>query len=84
MILILLSFNNRFMKNAFLIVLILILGCQTKKTEIKHEVLTQKVDKYKNIVSGRYNVAFLIMDGTYNTELTAPFDIFQHTFLEKI
>ena len=27
----------------------------------------------------RYNVGFLIMDGTYNTEFTAPFDIFQHT-----
>lgn len=27
----------------------------------------------------RYNVAFLIMNGTFNTELTAPFDIFQHT-----
>ena len=27
----------------------------------------------------RYNVGFLIMDGVYNTELTAPFDIFQHT-----
>lgn len=27
----------------------------------------------------KYNVAFLIMDGVYNTELTAPFDIFQHT-----
>lgn len=27
----------------------------------------------------RYNVAFLVMNGTYNTELTAPFDIFQHT-----
>lgn len=26
-----------------------------------------------------YQVAFLIMDGVYNTELTAPFDIFQHT-----
>jgi transcriptional regulator GlxA family with amidase domain len=26
-----------------------------------------------------YNVAFLITDGTYNTELTAPYDIFQHT-----
>ncbi|MDX1478132.1 MAG: DJ-1/PfpI family protein [Saprospiraceae bacterium] len=26
-----------------------------------------------------YNVAFLIMDGVYNTELTAPFDIFHHT-----
>jgi len=27
----------------------------------------------------RYNIGFLIMDGVYNTELTAPFDIFQHT-----
>ena len=33
--------------------------------------------------STRYNVAFLIMDGTYNTELTAPFDIFQHTQYRK-
>lgn len=31
----------------------------------------------------RYNVAFLIMDGTYNTEFTAPFDIFQHTQYRK-
>lgn len=27
----------------------------------------------------QYQVGFLIMDGVYNTELTAPFDIFQHT-----
>jgi len=27
----------------------------------------------------RYNVGFLIMDGVFNTELTAPYDIFQHT-----
>ena len=26
-----------------------------------------------------WNVAFLIMDGVYNTELTAPMDVFQHT-----
>ncbi len=26
-----------------------------------------------------YQVAFLIMDGTFNTEFTAPYDIFQHT-----
>ena len=32
-----------------------------------------------DVVAGRYNVAFLIMDGVYNTELTAPYDIFQHT-----
>lgn len=37
------------------------------------------------IDSSNYNVAFLIMDGVYNTELTAPFDIFQHTkFRENI
>ena len=34
-------------------------------------------------VAGRYNVAFLIMNGTYNTELTAPFDIFQHTIYRE-
>lgn len=32
---------------------------------------------------GYYNVAFLIMDGTYNTELTAPYDIFQHTIFRE-
>ncbi|MEO9966698.1 MAG: DJ-1/PfpI family protein [Reichenbachiella sp.] len=37
------------------------------------------VDKYENIKKGRYNVAFLVMDGTFNTELTAPFDIYHHT-----
>lgn len=26
-----------------------------------------------------YNVGFLVMDGIFNTELTAPYDIFQHT-----
>ncbi len=31
------------------------------------------------LAADRYNVAFLIMDGVYNTELTAPYDIFHHT-----
>ena len=35
------------------------------------------------IEPNRYNVAFLIMDGVYNTELTAPFDIFQHTIFRE-
>jgi len=30
-----------------------------------------------------YHVAFLIMDGVYNTELTAPYDIFQHTIFRE-
>lgn len=29
--------------------------------------------------SANYNVALLVMDGTYNTELTAPMDIFHHS-----
>ena len=33
--------------------------------------------------SSVYNVAFLIMDGTFNTEFTAPYDIFQHTRFRK-
>ena len=43
----------------------------TEKESIKNQM--------PELVSNRYNVAFLIMDGTYNTELTAPFDIFHHT-----
>jgi len=35
------------------------------------------------LAPNRYNVAFLIMDGVYNTELTAPYDIFQHTVFRK-
>jgi transcriptional regulator GlxA family with amidase domain len=29
------------------------------------------------------NVGFLVMDGVYNTELTAPYDIFQHTIFRQ-
>jgi len=49
-------------------------------------VLTKKVSAKKHfpvLEEGRYNVAFLIMDGTFNTELTAPYDIFQHTIFRK-
>lgn len=35
--------------------------------------------EFPKLARDRYNVAFLIMDGTFNTEFTAPFDIFQHT-----
>ncbi len=44
------------------------------------ETRAEQVERIKaDLVPGRYNVAFLIMDGVYNTELTAPYDIFQHT-----
>lgn len=54
-----------------------LIACSEKK-EKKSPVLTE--DRLlPNLNPDRYNVAFLIMHGTYNTEFTAPFDIFQHT-----
>ena len=58
----------------FLLGLVFIFAC-ANKNETKIYFPPSKVE----IKEGRFNVAFLIMDGVYNTELTAPFDIFQHT-----
>lgn len=46
---------------------------------VKDTNILQIEKKIPALAANRYNVAFLIMDGVYNTELTAPFDIFQHT-----
>ena len=63
------------MKHLFWLFIISILfSCSEKRNE---EIVWP--DSKIEIKEGRYNVAFLIMDGVYNTELTAPFDIFQHT-----
>ncbi|WP_246245474.1 MULTISPECIES: DJ-1/PfpI family protein [Flavobacteriaceae] len=48
------------------------------------EMPTEKEKRFlPDLKANRYNVAFLIMDGVYNTEFTAPFDIFQHTQYRK-
>ncbi|MBT8314686.1 MAG: DJ-1/PfpI family protein [Maribacter sp.] len=71
------------MKYAYLLFLLFILsmGCNSKKEQV--HTLVEKERVLPKIEEGRYNVAFLIMDGTYNTEFTAPFDIFQHTQYRK-
>jgi len=65
----------------FLLSTFLIVGCQnvpsTTSVGTKDTKLIEK--RVLDLPSERYNVAFLIMDGVYNTELTAPYDIFQHT-----
>lgn len=78
------------MKKVFLLfMMIFLLNCYSKKennNDVKPKTDKQKTEVKNNIpklVDGRYNVAFLIMDGTYNTELTAPFDIFQHTIFRQ-
>ncbi|HHM21715.1 MAG TPA: glutamine amidotransferase, partial [Bacteroidetes bacterium] len=57
-----------------------LLTCE-RRPEVRSiiEVEYRRPDIHPN----RYNVAFLIMNGVYNTELTAPFDIFQHTVFRK-
>ncbi len=68
------------------ILILLVISCMmscisNEKNKTQEKANTQK--STPEIKPNRYNVAFLIMDGTFNTELTAPYDIFQHTIFRK-
>ena len=74
------------MKKTILYLLIIIcFSCQTKlDKKSKENQRNKQLSKiFPKLEKGKYNVAFLIMDGTFNTELTAPFDIFQHTIYRE-
>jgi transcriptional regulator GlxA family with amidase domain len=60
-------------------------SCGHTSDEKLHQPDTTSETKktFPNLDPTRYNVAFLIMDGVYNTELTAPYDIFQHTIFRE-
>ncbi|MEH6536373.1 MAG: DJ-1/PfpI family protein [Psychroserpens sp.] len=68
-----------------LFTILLFVSCNTSEEKNKasnNEMLKQvqhDEKEFPKLEPNRYNVAFLIMDGVFNTELTAPFDIFQHT-----
>jgi len=70
------------MKNLlYCIALLSFISCTERK---KEATITSKAERIlPNLEPNRYNVAFLVMNGTYNTEFTAPFDIFQHTQYRK-
>lgn len=51
-------------------------GCSTQQEE---SLFGQDQRVLTDFEGDFYNVGFLIMDGVYNTELTAPYDIFHHT-----
>ncbi|MFT5169346.1 MAG: transcriptional regulator GlxA family with amidase domain [Saprospiraceae bacterium] len=62
----------------FLMSLLPFQNCTSDQVEEKanqEKIVSSDLDN----LTDQYNVAFLIMDGVYNTELTAPYDIFQHT-----
>ncbi|WP_340074872.1 DJ-1/PfpI family protein [Leptobacterium sp. I13] len=72
------------MKKVLSIIIITVLfitGCKQneppRQEDHKNREVFQRV--LPELKPDRYNVAFLIMDGTFNTEFTAPYDIFQHT-----
>jgi transcriptional regulator GlxA family with amidase domain len=67
------------------LLMLLIVSCDSKSIQnsTKNQNDIQQVKIFPKLEKNRYNVAFLIMDGTFNTELTAPFDIFQHTIFRK-
>lgn len=84
------------MKKLILVCFVLTLfACEFKvKEEPQKTITTTSIEQLdtNNLVipiqkprldSTRYNVAFLIMDGVYNTELTAPYDIFHHTLFRE-
>ncbi len=63
----------------FSFALILLVCCHCKNPEPETSTKEEPPSPAKELQPNRYNVAFLIMDGVYNTEFTAPYDIFQHT-----
>lgn len=63
------------MKQYFYLVLLPLLACHTPTSTEAIEEKLPTVASPQEV----WNVGFLIMDGVYNTELTAPMDIFQHT-----
>ncbi len=71
------------MKKLFILIVIVCSawGCEHKKEAPENTAITKPAQP--ELKADRYNVAFLIMNGTYNTEFTAPFDIFQHTQYRK-
>ena len=73
------------MKYAILFFLSMItIGCANNSgTHVKNAETEEVQKNFPELKEGRYNVAFLIMDGTFNTELTAPYDIFQHTIFRE-
>ena len=74
----------RFLATFFILFGIISCGNQSEKADTLSEESKPVVLKtFPKLDSSRYNVGFLIMEGVYNTELTAPYDIFQHTIFRE-
>lgn len=60
--------------------LLFVASCESKSPTIPAIPIANSQDViHPKIIEGRYNVGILILEGVFNTELTAPYDIFHHT-----
>lgn len=57
----------------------LLMGCQSPKEETQVVQTSIEVYKTENEPEETLNVGILAINGVYNSELMAPYDIFQHT-----
>lgn len=60
------------MKKHVIVLLAVLFGCTTTEQQ-------QSIEMDPVAVGQSFNAAFLMIDGVYNSELMAPYDIFQHT-----
>ena len=72
----------------YLLIFSFLIGCfscgnPSDKRASNQSIEVTKPKIFPKLDTSKYNVAFLIMDGVYNTELTAPYDIFQHTLYRE-
>jgi len=58
---------------------IIIASCNPQESETKRQTREEASLLRSDLLTEKLNAAFVIVDGVYNTELTAPYDIFQHT-----
>lgn len=61
------------------LLILLLIGFTIISCEQRRNQKIKDHSSLSNYSPYHYNVAFLIMEGVYNTELTAPYDVFQHT-----
>ncbi len=62
------------MKKLFILPFFLVLACTPKTEPAKKEIIIERGAEGQT-----FNAAFLMIEGVYNSELMAPYDIFQHT-----
>ncbi|MEO1253417.1 MAG: DJ-1/PfpI family protein [Bacteroidota bacterium] len=62
------------MKTLLVLAFLLVIACAPQNEQAKGKIVIKPVAE-----SQSFNAAFLMVDGVYNSELMAPYDIFQHT-----